>query len=449
MSVIKLKKGLDIKLQGKPVEKITELKLSELYGIKPDDFRNVTPKIIPKVGDKLKAGSPVFYDKNNENFIFTSPVSGVLEEVRRGERRKILEIIIKSDNELEYEEFNTNGFENFSREQIVDLLLKSGLWTRIVSRPYGIIPQLEETPKSIHVSTFDTAPVAVNYNFTLKDNISEFQTGIDILKKLTSGDVNVNIDNKITDNIFSEIKNAKINKFEGKHPAGNVGIQIHHLSPINKGEKVWTLNPQDVVFIGRFFKTGKVDLSKTIALSGYGVEEPQYYKVVSGCQISSILSNQKTEENVRIISGNVLTGKKTEKYSFLGYFDNTITIISEGNEYEMFGWAKLGWNRYTATSFFLSKLRKNKEWKLNTNLHGGKRPFVLTGKINKVLPMNILPIYLIKACMAEDIEKIENLGIYEVIEEDLALCEFVSETKIDFQEIIGNAIKLMISEMGV
>lgn len=447
MSPIKIKKGLDIKLQGIAEKKKSDIQYSELYAIKPSDFRNITPKIVAKEGEKVKAGTILFHDKNDENIVFTSPISGLLENIVRGERRKILEFSIKPDSEIEYETFKSGKIDDFSEQEIKEQLLKSGLWTKIVKRPYGVIPKIDENPKAIFISTFDSAPLSADYNFTLKDSLVEFQTGIDFLKKLTNVQIHLNINSKIENNIFREIKNVQINEFYGPHPAGNVGVQIHHIDPINKGDIVWTINPQDIVFIGRLFSFGKVDLSKIIALAGSEVKEPQYYKVISGCQINKIIENNLKSDNYRIISGNVLTGTKIEKDGYLGYFDNIITVIPEGNHYEMFGWAKPGLNKYSNSKFFLSFLRKNKQWDLDTNLHGGLRPFVLTGRMEKVLPMDILPMQLLKSCIAEDVDMLEKLGIYEILEEDLALCEFISETKMNFQELISNAIDIIRTEM--
>jgi len=446
MSIFKLKKGLDIKLAGKADEKITELQLSEFYAIKPSDFRNLTPKTVAKEGDKVKAGSVIFQDKYNPNIVFTSPVSGELAEIKRGERRKILEFIIKADKTQEYIEFKSGKAEDFSAEEIKEQLIQSGLWVKIVKRPYGVIPKPDQTPRAIHIPTFDSAPLAPNYNFTLKNNIEEFQAGVNILSKLTTGEVHVNVDAKIQNNIFVDVRNAKVNMFSGPHPAGNVSTQINLVTPIMKGDIVWTVNPQDVVFIGRLFLTGKLDLTKAVALTGSEVKEPQYFKIISGAPIKDITIDKIKGQNVRFISGNVLSGAKVESNSFIGTFDNIITVIPEGDYYEMFGWAKPGFNRFSVSKAYFSWFRK-KEWSLDTNIHGGVRSFVLTGKMDKVFPMNIMPMQLLKACYTDDIDMMEKLGIYEVIEEDFALCEFISETKMDFQEAVSKAITLMITEM--
>lgn len=448
MSNIKLKKGLDIKLKGKAYEKISEALFIKRYALMPNDYRNLTPKLDVKIDDKVKAGSAVFHDKNNPQVLFTSPVSGTIENIVFGDKRKILCVIIKKNDSNEFEQFNSGNADDFTREQIIEQLLKSGLWTKIVRRPYGIIPKIDEMPKHIHISTFDSAPLAPNYNFSLKDNLSEFQAGVDILAKLTDGKVHVNLDGKIADNIFANVKNAEIHSFLGVHPVGNVGVQIHHTTPIVvKTDVIWTVNPQDVVFIGRLFTTGKLDLTKNIAFVGSEVSEPQYFKVISGCHVTPIAKTQIKNENVRFISGNVLSGTKIDKNCFLNAFDNQITFIPEGNNYEMLGWAKPGLKKYSVYGVFLSKICKNKEWVLNSNLHGGKRTFVLTGKIDKFLPMDIFPTQLLKAAITDDINLLDKLGIYEVIEEDIALCEFASETKMDFQEYISKAINLMIKEV--
>ena len=446
--IIKIKKGLDIQLNGKSTEKIVETQLSETYAIKPTDFKNLTPKKSLKVGGKVKAGTPLFFNKYQPEIKFTSPVSGELIEIKRGERRRILEFIVKVDQKIEYETFKQASANELEKEEIIENLLKSGLWTTIIQRPYGIIANPKDSPKSIYISTFESAPLSPNYNFTLKNEIDNFQEGVNILSKLTDGQVNVNIDADISDNIFANIQNANINKFTGKHPKGNVGIQIHKLTPINKGDIVWTVNPQDVVFIGKLFKTGKLDLSKIIAVAGSEVKEAQYYKIITGANIKNIIKDNLKTDNVRFICGNVLTGTKIEKTGYLSFYQNSLTIIPEGNHYEMFGWIMPGLKKFSVSRSFLSWLTPKKKYNPHTNLQGGKRAFVLTGEYEKVLPMDILPMQLIKAILVNDIDLMEKLGIYEIIEEDFALCEFVDVSKTDIQEIISQGINSMIKELS-
>ncbi len=446
--VVKLKRGLDINLKGKAKKEVVDLPLAEYYAVKPPDFKFVTPRVQAKVGDKVKAGSVLFFDKYKPEIVFTSPVSGEVVEIRRGERRKILEYVIKADSEIVYEQFDTGDVNNLTAGQLIDVLIKSGLWSAIIQRPYGIIADPKVKPKAVHISTFDSAPLAPDYQFTLKDYLDEFQLGIDVLAKISEAKIFLNLNGKLQNNIFSGIKNVTITEFVGPHPAGNVGVQIHHLTPVMKGEVVWTVNPQDVVFIGRLFKTGKLDLTKIIALAGSEVKEPKYYKVISGTSIKDIVKDQVTGDNVRYISGNVLTGTKIDKNGFLGRYDNLITVIPEGNYYEFMAWAGLGLNKYSTSRTFFSWLFPNKEWVIDTNLHGGQRPFVVTGRMDKVLPMQIYPEFLLKAILVNDIEKMEALGIYEVVEEDLALCEFVCVSKVEIQDIISQGLQTMIKEMG-
>ena len=446
--VVKLKRGLDINLKGKPQKKIVQLPLAETYALKPSDYKFVTPRVQAKVGDRVKAGTVLFYDKYKPEIVFTSPVSGEVIEIRRGERRRILEYIVKTDGQIEYEQFLTGTAADLSDDQIIENLVKSGLWTAIIQRPYGIIADPKQKPKAVHISTFDTAPLAPDYQFIFKDDIEDFQLGIDILAKISGAKVFLNLDGKLKDDIFSQVKNVEITRFVGKHPAGNVGVQIHHLTPVMKGDVVWTVSAQDVVFIGRLFRTGKYDLTRIIALAGSEVRDPQYYKVIVGTNVEPIIKDQISNANVRIISGNVLTGSKIDKKGYLGRYDNMITVIPEGDYYEFMAWAGLGLKKYSTSRTFFSWLFPKKEWVIDTNLHGGERPFVITGRMDKVLPMEIMPEFLLKAILANDIDRMEALGIYEVVEEDLALCEFVCVSKIDIQDIVKQGLQAMIKEMS-
>ena len=443
---IKIRKGLDIRLKGVAELTIGDTLVSGLYGIRPSDFPGFTPKLAVKPDDIVKAGSPVLYDKIHPEIKITSPVSGKVVMINRGERRKILEIAIESDGKFDSEDFQVGDIKISDREKIKEVLLSSGLWPFLIRRPYGIIAGVSETPRDIFISGFDSAPLAPDYEYTLSDDMGSFQKGVDVLSKLTDGKVFLSIRSS---SILSGIKGAEINYFQGPHPSGNAGIQIHHLKPINKGDVVWTINPQAVVFIGRLFETSKLDMSKTIVLSGSEITKPQYYKTVSGIQIKTLTegkSNNVLKE--RIISGNVLTGTKVDKDDYLGFYDNQLTIIPEGDEYEFIGWAMPRLNRFSMSRTYLSWLQKGKNFRLDANLNGEERAYVMTGQYEKVLPMEILPVHLIKSIIAEDIDKMEQLGIYEVIEEDLALCEFVCTSKTEVQAILRNGINLMMKELG-
>ncbi|MDR0982281.1 MAG: Na(+)-translocating NADH-quinone reductase subunit A [Culturomica sp.] len=444
--VIKLKKGLDIKLKGEAEKVIHKDSVSALYAVSPDDFKTLLPKLSVKVGDVVKAGDALFTDKVNPDIRFVSPVSGVVYAINRGDRRKLLEVVVKSDAVIKYKEFSKEDVSSLSREAIIQRMLEGGVWAYVVQRPYGIVANPAVMPKAVFVSTFDSAPLAPDFDFVLRDQIKNIQTGLDCLKKLCGRDVNLNL-RKGENTSFAKLKNVEINYFDGPHPCGNVGVQIHHLNPVNKGECVWTVNIQDVAIIGRLFNEGRYDASKIIALTGSEVEQPCYYKVISGAQIYSVIKgNLKNKVHQRIISGNVLTGRKVGEDNYLGFYANQITVIPEGDDPEFLGWAMPGLDKFSASKLFPSFLMPWKHYDLDANLHGERRAFVVSGQYEKVFPMDIYPVYLLKAALAKDIDQMEGLGIYEVIPEDMALCEFVCTSKNPVQQILQDGIELMIKE---
>ena len=441
---IKLCKGLDIKLQGAAEKKTTVLGLASTYAVSPLDFEGIVPKMLVKVGDAVKAGTPLFFNKNNASVVFTSPVSGTVAAVVRGEKRRILAVEIAADSTIAYEEFGTLDVKTATRDQIVELLLKSGLWTLLVQRPYGIIANPADMPKSIFVSAFDSAPLAPDYGYTLADDKQALQKGFEVLARLTEGKVHLSYNAKDAAPAFAGVE---LHAFQGKHPAGNVGVQIHHIDPINKGEKVWTVGYADVAIIGRLFLTGKVDMTRTIAVTGAEVSAPAYVKVIAGAKLGSILNgNVAADAHARYISGNVLTGRNVGKDGYLGYYANQITVIPEGDNYELLGWAMPRFSKFSVSRAYFSWLFPNRKYNLDTNLNGEERAFVVTGLYEKYLPMDVYPMHLLKAIMAADLDKMEALGIYEVVEEDFALCEFVDPSKTEMQQIIRNGINLMIKE---
>lgn len=448
--VIKLKKGLDILLKGEAKRELTRLPLVHAYALKPEDFPGVTPKLLVRVDDAVKVGTPLFFDKYRPQILFTSPVSGKVSAIVRGEKRKILEVVITPEAEQVYETFEVPAVGAADREQIKSLLLNAGLWPMIIQRPYGIIANPQDTPKSIFVSGFDSAPLAPDMNFVLENEAENLETGFALLGKLTDGKVYLGLKNG-TSGVLNQVKNAEIRLFEGPHPAGNVGVQIHHIDPINKGDVVWTVDVQHVAMIGRFFRTGKVDMSKIIALTGSETAQPRYFSVIAGLPINSIVRQKELRsqtEKVRIISGNVLTGRRVEPEGYLGFYSNQVTVIPEGDTYEFLGWGMPRLNKFSVSRSYFSWLCPKKHYRLDTNMNGGVRAYVVTGLYDKYLPMDIYPLYLLKAILAGDIDKMENLGIYEVIEEDFALCEFVDPSKTEMQAIIRQGIDLMIKELN-
>lgn len=445
---IRIRKGLDIKLKGKADKIFVKAPRSKTYAVKPVDFHSLTPKIVTKPCVEVKVGTTIFYDKYRPEIKFTSPVSGIVQTIVRGERRRIIEVVIEDDGKDTAETFLKGDPAKLSREQIVENLLESGLWTVIHQRPYDVVAFPNESPKAIFISGFDSAPLAPDFDFIMKDTEEDFQLGINVLAKLTEGKIHLGLDARYpAAKAYTEAKNVERHYFKGPHPVGNVGTQIHRISPINKGEKVWTVKPQDVVAIGRLFKTGKYDPNVIVALAGSEVTKPVYYKIIRGAQIGPMIEGNIKQENVRYISGNVLTGKKIKKDGYIGFSDSMVTVIPEGDYYEMLGWITPGLKKFSVSRSFFSWLTPNKEYTLDTNLHGGERAFVFTGEYEKVVPMNIFPVHLLKAIIVEDIDKMEQLGIYEVIEEDLALCEFICTSKIPVQSILRSGLRMLRKEL--
>lgn len=446
---IKIRKGVNIRLKGAAEKVIASAAPPSSYSVKPADFHNLVPKLVVQPGDEVKAGSVLFYDKYNENIRFVSPVSGEVTEIVRGEKRKLLEVRILPDKETNYEKFETADPNKITAEQINKSLLHSGLWPFLRQRPYDVIANPERKPKAIFISSFNSAPLAPDYDFAVHGQGDFFQTGLDALAKLCEGKVYLNLNAaEKTSGVFRNAKNVQISYFSGPHPSGNVGVQIHHLNPINKGEVIWCVNPQDVIIIGKLFKEGKYDASRIIALTGSSVKKPRYFKTIIGANIKEFIQDNIEPGNLRYISGNILTGKKINPDGHLGFYDDQITVIPEGDKQEFLGWITPGLNKFSVSRSFCSWLMPNKEYALDTNLHGEDRPFVLTGQYEQVFPMNIYPQQLLKAIIIGDLELMENLGIYEVAPEDFALCEFVCTSKINSQEIVRKGLDYVQKECG-
>ncbi|MCK5822215.1 MAG: Na(+)-translocating NADH-quinone reductase subunit A [Bacteroidales bacterium] len=449
--VIKIKKGLDIKLKG-TAEKVTvQVDQSALYAIKPLDFVGLTPKMCARPGDSVKVGTPVFFDKYRPSIQFVSPVAGVLKEVVRGERRRILEVVIEAQKEPDYEEFSSGNPAEMAAETVRETLLKSGLWPALVQRPYGIVADPDVEPKAIFISGFDSAPLGVDYDVILKDQEENVAAGVAALQKLTKGKVHLSLEDGFpVSKSFANLKGVEYHTFNGPHPSGLVGIQIHHISPINKGDIYWTISPQHLCLIGRLFLSGKLGTDIVVAVAGSLVSKPRYVRTNMGVSLIPVLKDQLAGDSAeaRVVSGNVLTGTLVEPDGYLGFYDSLVSVIPEGKYYELFGWVMPGLNKFSNSRTFLTWLRPKKIWDIDTNLKGGKRAFVMSGQYEKVLPMDVLPVHLLKAILADDIDKMEQLGIYEVIEEDLALCEFVCTSKIEAQSILREGLDLMRKEMS-
>lgn len=445
-NLINIKKGLQIPLQGASEEVLRGSVTSEFVRICPEDFHGITPKLAVKVDDRVKAGNTLFYSKDHPEIFFASPVSGVVTEVVRGEKRRILNIVIKADSEIEYEDFGIKNVSSLSSEEVKQSILEAGIWFLIKQRPYDVVAVPGKQPRDIFVTGFDTAPLAPSYDFMLEGQEADLQTGLDALAKLTSGKVYLSISTKTKSKALRDAKNVVITEFNGPHPAGNVGVQINHIKPVNRGEVVWTLNAMDVALIGRLFNRGRVDLTRTVTLCGSEVKQTGYYKMLIGTELSSIFNGNVTEGiSLRYISGNPLTGRKIAKDGVLRAYDSQVTVIPEGDDvHEAFGWASLSPKRYSSGGTYL---KFNKKYRLDARLLGGPRAIIVSNEYDKVFPMDIFPEQLIKATLAFNIDKMEQLGIYEVAPEDFALCEFVDTSKLEIQRIIRTGLDLLRNEM--
>ncbi|TDQ30711.1 Na(+)-translocating NADH-quinone reductase subunit A [Zeaxanthinibacter enoshimensis] len=446
---IRIKKGLNINLVGAAEQTTTKAVSSNVYNINLADFHGITPKMMVKQGVEVKAGEPLFYSKNNEEMLFVSPVSGELIEIERGARRRILNLKILADKTQATVEHTPLSPEKASEEAIREFLLKSGCWPFIKQRPYDIIADPESRPKAIFISGYVTAPLAAELDYVLKGKEKEIQAAITALGKLTPGKVHVSV-GKSSDSPLAGLQGITLHKVSGPHPAGLVGTQINKIDPINKGETVWTLAAQDLVIIGEALLTGKFNPERTVALVGSSVKNPKYYTTKIGAEISTFLyASGVKEDDIRVINGDVLTGRKSKPDGHLGFYNNTVSVIPEGDDYEFFGWNKPVFDKISATrALTFSWLQPNKKYELNTNTNGEHRAFVVTGMYEEVFPMDIYPLQLLKACMVQDLDEMEQLGLYEVVPEDFSLTEFICISKQPHQKIIREGLDLLYKEIG-
>ncbi len=444
---ILIKRGLDIKLVGKAKQITTNLSSGNIFAIKPNDFHGVTPKILTKEGTEIKAGEALFYNKSDKRILFPSPVSGKVTEIVRGARRKVLEIKITTNGTQEYKDFGKVDVEEMSGKEIKKHLFASGCWPFVKQRPYDVIANPNQEPKAIFISGYDSTPLAADYDYVLKGKKAELQVALTALTKLTEGKVHVSVSSSKSP--LANAKGVEVHNVSGPHPVGNVSTQIAHINPINKGEVVWVVTPQDLVVIGELLLTGKLNLKRSVALTGSKINEPKYVSVFAGTQIADVVKGNLDNDNTRIISGNVLSGLEVDENGFLGFYDNQITAIPEGNNYEFFGWNKPVFNKIsTSRALTFSWLNPHKKYDLTTNTNGEYRAFVVTGSYEEVFPLDIYPMQLLKACMYKDLDEMEALGGYEIAPEDFALTEFICVSKQPHQKIIREGLDLMMKELG-
>ena len=456
-TTIKIKQGLDIKLKGE-AERSVEIASSGLFALQPTDFVGVLPRLFVQEGDAVEVGTPLFQDKHDERILFTSPVKGTVKEIRRGEKRLLQAVVIDCRDAIHrVSEDNSDSISNAmnrvstERETIIQKMLETGLWPMIRQRPYSVIANPDTMPKAFFVSGFDTHPLAPDLDFIVEHFPDSFQKGLEILSILSGKKVHLCVHaEKTVSDVLLKAKNVTIHMFSGPHPSGNIGTQINKIDPINKGELVWYCSLQDVVNIGHYFRTGELDFTRIYAVAGSALQRPHYFRTKIGAQISALTSGNLKDDHCRLISGNVLTGRKVTENDFVGFYHNMVSVIPEGdNRQEMFGWIWPGFKKFSVSrtfpSGFIPKLLQP-DYELDTNTHGEERPFVVSGEFEKVFPFDIYPLQLIKACIVEDIDLMENLGIYEVDEEDFALCEFIDTSKTDIQQIIRKGLNLVRKE---
>lgn len=446
--LLKIKRGVDIKLKGKAEQVYSNVEPPKSFAIKPDDFPGLRLKLQAREGDEVQVGDTIMYDRDRDSVKIPAPVSGEVVEVKRGAKRKILEIRILPDSKLKYRDFGKEDPAHLDREEIKKRLTDSGAWAFLKQRPYNIIANPADTPRDIFISCFDTAPLAPDADFVVHGQEEVFQKGVAALEKLTDGDVYLGVDGTINPSpAFTGCEKAKLYRFKGPHPAGNVGVHIHHIKPVNKGEKVWTAHYQDVLNIGRLFMEGHFSADRIIALTGSEVLKPRYLKTKLGANVKNMLADNVKDGNNRYISGNVLTGTQISREGYLGFYDTQLTVIPEGGEDEFFGWIKPDPNKFSLSGTLLSWLFPNKEYRLNANMNGEERAYVVTGEYEKVFPFDMYPVQLIKSVLVRDIESMEKLGMYEIAEEDFALCEVICTSKIPVQETVREGLDLMKKEL--
>ena len=447
MATIHLNKGHNINLAGAPKKELKSLPCPKKIRINPDDFKNIKPKLVVKVGDKVKIGQKLFFDKNSPQVFFCSPVSGEILDIKLGNRRKLEYVEISCENN----EYLYNQEEiiskDINREQIIEKLLEFGLWPSIRQRPFSKIANPEDTPKSIFVSAMPTAPHAPDLDFVLKDNCDGLNKGIEILNSLTSGDVNIVMDRNKDYTIFKDCENFTSHQFSGPHPAGNTGIHIHHIDPIaNRNDKVWYISLQDLNNIGNFFNHGVYPTEKCITVSGNLTPDAAYFTVKKGMLISDILEGIDLDENFIIISGDVLSGSKRSLEAPIGYYHETLSVLPEVKKRDFLGWILPGLKKYSLSRAFLSSLLPKEPTNFDTRINGSRRAIIPFGRWEAMLPMDIMPDFLVKSILAKDIEDMEKYGIYECDDEDFALCAYACQSKVEVSKIIGEGLDFIDKE---
>ena len=446
--VIKLRKGLDLNIKGRAAKERFQVEAGSEYALVPDDFTGMKPKVVVREQDTVKVGSPLFVDKNHPEVNFVSPVSGKVTMVERGARRKVLSVRVEADKTQSYVEFGKKVPAKMDAEAVKDALLKSGLFAFFKQRPYDVTANPADTPRDIFVSAFNSMPLAADFEYVLQGREADFQTGLDALSRIAK--THLGVSSKQTSSALTAAKNVDVTIFDGPAPAGNVGVQINHVAPINKGEMVWTIGPEEVIFIGHLFNTGRLDFTRVVAFAGSEVKHPAYCEMTIGQKLDTLIKGNVTEgRKLRIINGNVMTGMRTSAEGFLAAHATEVNVIPEGDDVnEFMGWIMPRFNDFSVSRSYCSWLMPGKQYTLDARVKGSERHMIMSGEYDRVFPMDIFPEQLVKAVITGDIDRMEALGIYEVAPEDFALCEFVDSSKLELQRIIREGLDMLRKEMA-
>ncbi len=447
--IIKITRGYDIRLKGMAEEIIEAAREAEKVALTPVDCTGVSSRNAVEPGDRVQVGTRLFFDRNDERVAGVSPVSGRVVDIIRGERRVIEAIVVAREGSQKSElTFSSRDLSSRERDRVLDILLKSGLFLQLKQRPFAVIPDPDDEPRDIFVSMFDSSPLAPRTSMLMQGNEDYFKRGLQVLSTLTKGSVHVGVDDRSqVPGELMDMEGIRLHTFRGPHPAGNVGVHVHHVSPVRgRNDRVWTCSLQGVIRIGKLFVTGKLDSTVTVAVTGPEAKNRKYYTTLPGSQICSFVESVKDPQTTRFISGNVLTGRNAGYDGYLGMHDSQVTLIAEPESYELLGWLKPGLFQESMSRTFFSRLLPKMRFSLDTNRNGSVRAFIPTGIYEKVLPMNIYPVFLMKSIIVQDIDEMEGLGIYELAEEDVAVCEFICPSKISWQKILREGIELIQKE---
>jgi Na+-transporting NADH:ubiquinone oxidoreductase subunit A len=448
--MIKITKGLDLPITGAPVQKIFSGNTIRSVALVGDDYRGMKPTMLVQIGDQVKKGQPLFEDKKTPGVLFTSPVAGTVREINRGDKRAFQSMVVEvqGNEQVQFKNFVKKSVNDYSAEEVTKLLVESGCWTYLRTRPFSKTPVIGSVPSSIFVNAMDTQPLAADPEIVLAEHVDDFKAGVTALTKLSQKVFVVTAKKTVVD--LNGVSGVKHENFQGPHPAGNVGTHIHFLDAVSATKTVWHANYQDVIAIGRLFTNGELFNQRVVALSGPSARNPRLLKTIRGANISDLTQGETFDNSeIRYVSGSVLGGRTASgPVNYLGQFHMQVTMLKEGHRREFLGWQSPGLDKYSLKSVFLAKLFPNKKFNFDTNTNGSLRSIVPIGSFEAVMPMDILPTQLLRYLMARHTDYAVSLGALELDEEDLALCTFVDPCKNEYGPVLRENLN-MIEKEGV